>query len=136
MIDARDSAVIPGFVDSHTHLVFVGERSDEFEARMNGARYDGGGISTTVAATRAASDDELRGATEKRLQELRAGGVTTVEIKSGYALNVDGESRLVDLAKEFSDEVTFLGAHVVPPEYFNDRDGYVDLCLLYTSRCV
>ena len=127
MIDARDSAVIPGFVDSHTHLVFVGERSDEFEARMNGARYDGGGISTTVAATRAASDDELRGATEKRLQELRAGGVTTVEIKSGYALNVDGESRLVDLAKELSDEVTFLGAHVVPPEYFNDRDGYVDL---------
>ncbi|MGD0852547.1 MAG: imidazolonepropionase [Acidimicrobiales bacterium] len=126
-IDARDSAVIPGFVDSHTHLVFVGERSEEFEARMSGARYDGGGISATVAATRAASSDELRRATERRLRELRAGGVTTVEIKSGYALDVVGESRLIDVATEFSDEVTFLGAHVVPPEYFNDREGYVDL---------
>jgi imidazolonepropionase len=127
MIDAHDSAVIPGFVDSHTHLVFVGERSEEFEARMSGARYDGGGISSTVTATRRAPKDELRGATAKRLQELRSGGVTTVEIKSGYALNVEGESRLIDVAREFSDEVTYLGAHVVPPEYFNDRDGYVDL---------
>ena len=127
MIDVHDSAVIPGFVDSHTHLVFAGERSEEFEARMNGTPYDGGGISSTVASTRAASSNELRAATEKRLGELRAGGVTTVEIKSGYALTLDGESRLIDIANEFSDEVTFLGAHVVPPEYVNDREAYVDL---------
>jgi len=127
MIDARHSAVIPGFVDSHTHLVFAGERSEEFEARMNGTPYDGGGIATTVAATRAASTDELRRTTERRRRELRAGGVTTVEIKSGYALNLEGESRLIDVASEFSDEVTFLGAHAVPAEYADDRDGYVEL---------
>jgi imidazolonepropionase len=126
-IDAHDAAVIPGFVDSHTHLVFAGERSDEFEARLNGTPYDGGGIARTVRATRAASNDELRRATERRLRELRAGGVTTVEIKSGYALDVEGESRLIDLANEFSDEVTFLGAHVVPEEYESSRDDYVDL---------
>ncbi len=127
MIDARDSAVIPGFVDSHTHLVFAGERSEEFEARMSGTPYDGGGIATTVASTRATSDVELRRATNERLVALRAGGVTTVEIKSGYALTVDGESRLLDIAGNISDEVTFLGAHVVPEEYATDRDGYVDL---------
>ena len=127
MIDAQHSAVIPGFVDSHTHLVFAGERSEEFEARMNGAPYDGGGIATTVASTRAASSDELRRTTEKRRRDLRTGGVTTVEIKSGYELNLEGESRLIDIANEFSDEVTFLGAHVVPPEYVDDREGYVDL---------
>jgi imidazolonepropionase len=126
MIDAQDSAVIPGFVDSHTHLVFAGERSDEFEARMSGTPYDGGGIARTVDATRAASSDELRRATWNRLRELRNGGVTTVEIKSGYALDVDGESRLIDIANEFSDEVTFL-AHVVPEEFDRDRGGYVDL---------
>jgi imidazolonepropionase len=126
-IDANGSAVIPGFVDSHTHLVFAGERSDEFEARMNGTAYDGGGIVRTVKATRAASSDELRRGTEKRLVELRAGGVTTVEIKSGYALDVDGEARLIDIATEYSDEVTFLGAHVVAPEYASDRGAYVDL---------
>jgi len=127
MIDARDSAVIPGFVDSHTHLVFAGERSEEFEARMNGAPYDGGGIATTVASTRSATDAELRRATNERLVALRAGGVTTVEIKSGYALTVDGESRLLDIAGNASDEVTFLGAHVVPEEYATNREAYVDL---------
>jgi imidazolonepropionase len=127
MIDARDSAVIPGFVDSHTHLVFAGERSDEFEARMSGTPYDGGGVTRTVAATRAASSEELRRATLTRLGELRAGGVTTVEIKSGYALSVEGESRLIGIASEFSDEVTFLGAHVVPEEFANERARYVDL---------
>jgi len=127
MIDAQHGAVIPGFVDSHTHLVFAGERSEEFEARMNGTPYDGGGIARTVESTRVASSDELRRTTKKRLDELRIGGVTTVEIKSGYALNLDGESRLLDIANEFSDEVTFLGAHVVPDEYVKDREGYVDL---------
>ena len=127
MINAENAAVIPGFVDSHTHLVFAGERSEEFEARMNGAPYDGGGIAATVASTRAASGEELRDATARRLRELRAGGVTTVEIKSGYALTLEGESRLLDVARQFGDEVTFLGAHVVPPEFVEDRGAYVDL---------
>ena len=125
--DARGAAVIPGFVDSHTHLIFSGERSDEFEARMAGERYDGGGIVRTVAATRAASDDQLRQESDARVAALRAGGVTTVAVKSGYALDVDGESRLVELACEITDEVTFLGAHVVPPEFATDRDAYVAL---------
>ncbi len=126
-IDADGCAVIPGFVDSHTHLVFAGERSDEFEARMAGTPYNGGGIRRTVAATRAASSDELRRVTTKRCDELRAGGVTTLEIKTGYDLTVAGESRLIDLAGEFSDEVTFLGAHLVPEEFAHDRASYVDL---------
>jgi len=125
--DARGAAVVPGFVDSHTHLVFAGERSDEFEARMAGERYDGGGIARTVEATRAASDDHLREESATRLGALRAGGVTTVEVKSGYALDVAGEARLVRLASEMTDEVTFLGAHVVPREYASDRGAYIEL---------
>ena len=125
--DARGAAVVPGFVDSHTHLVFAGERSDEFEARMAGQRYDGGGIARTVAATRAASDESLREESAVRLGALRAGGVTTVEVKSGYALDVAGEARLVRLASEITREVTFLGAHVVPLDYARDRDAYVEL---------
>jgi imidazolonepropionase len=125
--DARGAAVVPGFVDSHTHLVFAGERSDDFEARMAGERYDGGGIARTVADTRAASDEQLREETATRFAALRAGGVTTVEVKSGYALDVEGEARLVDLAREITEEVTFLGAHVVPPEFESDRDAYVAL---------
>jgi len=126
-IDAGDCAVVPGFVDSHTHLVFAGERSDEFEARMAGVHYDGGGIARTVASTRSASLDELRRGTRKRVAELFIGGVTTVEIKSGYELTTDGETRDLAVANEFSDDVTWLGAHVVPPEFSNDRDGYVEL---------
>jgi imidazolonepropionase len=125
--NAHGAAVVPGFVDSHTHLIFAGDRSDEFEARMAGQRYDGGGISRTVAATRAASDEELRRVSAGRLGALRAGGVTTVEVKSGYALDVEGEARLVRLAEELTDEVTFLGAHVVPQEYAQNREGYVEL---------
>jgi imidazolonepropionase len=126
-IDAQGCAVLPGFVDSHTHLVFAGERSDEFEARMAGEPYDGGGIARTVAATRAASINDLRTTTQQRVDALRASGVTTLEIKSGYELTVEGETRLVNLANEWSDDVTFLGAHVVPAEFALDRDAYVDL---------
>ncbi len=127
MIDAGGAAVIPGFVDSHTHVIFAGERSDEFEARMAGVAYDGGGIARTVSATRAASRDVLRSQSVERVDELRSGGVTTFEVKSGYALTVDGERGLLELAGELSDEVTFLGAHVVPEEFHHDRDGYVAL---------
>ncbi len=129
MIDAGGRSVIPGFVDSHTHLVFAGERSDEFEARMAGRRYDGGGIMRTVKATRDASVDELQRGTRRRVAELFAGGVTTIEIKSGYELTVEGERRLLEVASEFGEDLTFLGAHVVPPEYANNRDGYVELVM-------
>jgi imidazolonepropionase len=126
-VDAKGAAVVPGFVDSHTHLVFAGERSEEFEARLRGVPYDGGGIRRTVDATRAASRHDLRHATAKRAHELASSGVTTMEIKSGYELNVAGEERLLEVAAEFSDDVTYLGAHVVPEEYEHDRDAYVEL---------
>ncbi len=126
-LDANGCAVIPGFVDSHTHLVFAGERSDEFDARMAGVRYDGGGIARTVDSTRAASIDDLREGVTKRFAELTAGGVTTVEIKSGYELTVEGEVRDLRLAEEFTTETTWLGAHVVPPEYRKDREGYIEV---------
>ena len=127
MVDAHHGAVVPGFVDSHTHLVFAGERSDEFEARMAGQRYDGGGIGRTVRATREASRAHLHHGALRRLEELRRNGVTTVEIKSGYELTVDGEVRLLEVAGALSAETTYLGAHVVPEEYAKDRDGYVEL---------
>ncbi|MCU1362682.1 MAG: hutI [Acidimicrobiaceae bacterium] len=126
-LDAEGRAVIPGFVDSHTHLVFAGERSDEFEARMAGVHYDGGGITRTVQATRAASSEDLLSGARTRVLELLLGGVTTMEIKSGYELTVDGEGRELDVARHFSDEVTWLGAHIVPPEFKNDRAGYLHL---------
>jgi imidazolonepropionase len=126
-IDVGGRAVIPGFVDSHAHLVFAGDRSAEFEARMSGARYDGGGIGSTVAATRAASDDELRGRLRGLVAEMRAQGTTTVEVKSGYGLTVDDEARALRLAGEVTSETTFLGAHVVPSEYAGRVDAYVDL---------
>jgi len=126
-VDAGGRAVIPGFVDSHTHLVFGGDRADEFEARMAGVAYAAGGIRRTVAATRAATDDELRARLARLVAELRAQGTTTFEVKTGYDLTVEGEERLARLAREVTDEVTFLGAHVVPPEYADDRATYVDL---------
>jgi imidazolonepropionase len=127
VVDARGRAVIPGFVDSHSHLVFGGDRAAEFEARMRGRKYAAGGIRSTVAATRAASDDELRARLRGFLDEMLAQGTTTVEIKSGYGLDVATEERLVRLAAEVTPEVTFLGAHVVPVEYADRGDDYVDL---------
>jgi imidazolonepropionase len=123
-IDAGGRCAIPGFVDSHTHLVFAGDRSEEFAARMAGAPYQAGGILTTVAATRAASDEQLRTLAAMRLAEGRRAGITHVEIKSGYELTVDGEARLCALASELTDDVTFLGAHVVPAG--RDADKYVE----------
>lgn len=127
IVDAGGRAVIPGFVDSHSHLVFGGDRAAEFEARMAGQKYAAGGIRSTVAATRAASDDELRARLRGFVDELLAQGTTTVEVKSGYGLSVADEERLVRLAAEVTPEVTFLGAHVVPAEYADRADEYVDL---------
>ena len=124
-VDAAGRAVIPSFVDSHSHLVFAGDRADEFAARMAGARYDGGGIARTVSATRQASDDELRALLAARVAEMRAQGTATVEIKSGYGLTVEHEARLLRLASEVTDETTFLGAHVCPDDV--DPGDYLDL---------
>ncbi|MFC7789137.1 imidazolonepropionase [Microbacterium sp. MAHUQ-60] len=128
-VDADGRAVIPGFVDSHSHIVFGGDRSAEFEARMAGQRYEAGGIRSTVAATRAATDQELRARLRGIRAEMLSQGTTTVEIKSGYGLDVETEARLVRLAAEVTDEVTFLGAHVVPAEYADRGDEYVDLVI-------
>lgn len=124
-IDAEGRCVIPGFVDSHSHLVFAGDRSDEFEARMAGRRYEAGGIRRTVRLTRSASDDELLANARRLVAEARAQGTTTLEIKGGYGLSVADEERSVRLAATLTSEVTFLGAHVVPEGA--ERDEYVDL---------
>jgi imidazolonepropionase len=113
--------------DSHTHLVFAGERGDEFAARMAGAAYAAGGIRETVAATRAATVKQLRTAAKLRRAEALRAGITQVEVKSGYALDVDGEARLCALARELTTDVTLLGAHVVPEEYEGRADDYVAL---------
>ena len=116
-IDAGGRCVIPGFVDSHTHLVFAGDRSDEFAARMAGTPYRAGGIRTSVDATRAASNGELSRLTAARRFEALQAGITTLEIKSGYGLTPDHEARCLHVAQSFTEETTFLGAHVVPAEY-------------------
>ncbi|WP_416900868.1 imidazolonepropionase [Micromonospora echinospora] len=126
-IDADGAAVLPGFVDSHAHLVFAGDRAAEFAARMAGQPYTGGGIRTTVAATRAASDDTLRGTVRRLRAEALRQGTTTIEIKSGYGLNVPDEARSLRIAAEVTGETTFLGAHVVPTEYADRPDDYVGL---------
>jgi imidazolonepropionase len=126
-VDVGGRAVVPAFVDSHTHLVFAGDRSAEFAARMSGVAYDGGGIASTVSATREASDDELRSLLRNRIHEMEAQGTGTVEVKSGYGLDLDTEIRLLRLAREVTDEVTFLGGHVVPSEYRTRRAEYVEL---------
>ena len=112
--DVGGRAVIPGFVDSHSHLVFAGDRAEEFTARMAGESYAVGGIRTTVRATRAAADEQLLSHTAHLVAEMRCQGTTTVEIKSGYGLSVRDEARSLAIARHFTEETTFLGAHVVP----------------------
>jgi imidazolonepropionase len=126
-LDAEGRCVIPGFVDSHTHLVFAGDRGDEFAARMAGAPYAAGGIRVTTQATRAASDDELLALARRRRAEALRAGITHLEIKSGYGLDVATEARSCAIAAQLTDDVTFLGAHVVPAEYDGRSDDYVAL---------
>jgi imidazolonepropionase len=126
-IDAAGSCVIPGFVDSHTHLVFAGDRADEFAARMGGQRYDAGGIRVTTAATRAASDDALLELARERRWRAQRDGITHQEIKSGYGLDVATEARSCAVAAQLTDDVTFLGAHVLPDEFAGRADDYVAL---------
>jgi imidazolonepropionase len=125
--DAQGRAAIPGFVDSHSHLVFAGDRTAEFNARMSGRAYSAGGIRTTVEATRSAPDSALHATAKRHVSEALRQGTTTVEIKSGYGLTVEHEARSLAVAAAHTDEVTFLGAHVVPAEFAEDPAGYVDL---------
>jgi imidazolonepropionase len=134
--DCAGRAVLPGFVDSHAHLVFDGERSAEFAARMAGTPYGAAGIKSTVAATRKASDARLRANARRLAGEMLRQGTTTLECKSGYGLTVDDERRSVAAAAGITDEVTFLGAHVVPLEFETDPGAYVDLvCGPMLSAC-
>ncbi len=124
-VDAGGRAVVPGFVDSHSHLVFAGDRSAEFEARMTGEPYTAGGIRGTVARTRAATDEQLTSHVARLVAEMRAQGTTSLEIKSGYGLSVHDEARSLAVARQFTDETTYLGAHVVPDG--TTPEDYVDL---------
>ncbi|MFD4857829.1 imidazolonepropionase [Streptomyces atratus] len=126
-VDAGGRAAIPGFVDSHSHLLFAGDRTEEFNARMSGRPYSAGGIRTTVAATRAATDDELSANLARYLAEALRQGTTTFETKSGYGLTVEDEARALRIAAQHTEEVTYLGAHIVSPDYADDPAGYVDL---------
>ncbi|WP_035848467.1 imidazolonepropionase [Kitasatospora azatica] len=127
VVDAEGRALLPGFVDSHAHLVFAGDRTAEFNARMSGQAYTAGGIRTTVAATRAASDAELSSNVARFVREALRQGTTTIECKSGYGLTVADEARALRIAAEHTPETTYLGAHVVAPEFADDPAGYVDL---------
>lgn len=138
LYDGQGQWLLPGFIDCHTHLVYAGSRANEFEMRLNGASYQdiaaaGGGIKSTVAATRAASHEELFVLGKDRLNALLSQGVTTVEIKSGYGLDLASEQKILEVAKLLDEhhpiaiEKTFLGAHALPAEYANDSDGYIKL---------
>jgi imidazolonepropionase len=130
-IDLQNQTVIPGFVDSHAHLMFAGDRAEEFSARMQGQSYSAGGIKTTVAATREASDAGLEANLSRLVAEMHASGITTFETKSGYGLDVATESRSLAIAAKHTSETTFLGAHVVPQEFKDRGDNgtneYVEL---------
>ncbi|QEU93912.1 imidazolonepropionase [Streptomyces kanamyceticus] len=125
--DAENRSAIPGFVDSHSHLVFAGDRTQEFNARMSGRSYSAGGIRTTVAATRAASDEVLEANVTRYLAEALRQGTTTFETKSGYGLTTHDEARALRIAARHTDEVTYLGAHIVSPDYADDPAAYVAL---------
>ena len=138
LFDGQGCWLTPGLIDCHTHIVHAGNRSDEFEARLNGASYEdisraGGGIMSTVRATRAASDDELLRQSLPRVLALLAEGVTTLEIKSGYGLDADSEAKMLRVARRIGEQLpvsvrtTFLGAHALPPEYAGQADAYIDL---------
>jgi imidazolonepropionase len=135
-VDAAGRTVVPGFVDSHSHLVFAGDRTAEFAARMSGRPYTAGGIRTTVEATRAASSETLSRNMRRLVAEALRSGTTTIECKSGYGLTVAHERRSLEVAREHTDEVTFMGAHVVAPEYAERPDDYVDLvCTAMLDAC-
>jgi imidazolonepropionase len=129
VIDCAGKVIIPGFVDSHTHLIFGGDRSDEFAARMAGQSYSAGGINFTVEKTRSASDEELRTNAASLIAEMYSTGTTSFEIKSGYGLTLQDEIRSLRIAKEFTDYVTLMAAHVVPKEFENNRTEYVKLII-------
>ncbi|TQM25507.1 imidazolonepropionase [Nocardia bhagyanarayanae] len=126
-VDLAGRAVLPGFVESHSHLVFAGERAEEFAARMSGAEYAAGGIRTTIAATRAADDDQLAANVRRLMDESLRSGSTTVECKTGYGQTTEDELRSALVAGRFTDEVTLLAAHVPPPEYAGRADEYVEM---------
>jgi imidazolonepropionase len=126
-LDASRKAVIPGFVDSHAHLLFAGERSKEFQARMKGEKYSAGGINSTVAATREATNEALEQNMLRLVREMQKSGITTFETKSGYGLTTADETRSLEIASKHTPETTFLGAHVVPSEYAGKEDKYVEL---------
>jgi imidazolonepropionase len=126
-IDVEGKAVIPGFVDSHAHLLFAGERSAEFQARMKGEKYSAGGIKSTVAATREATNEALEQNMLRLVSEMQRSGITTFETKSGYGLTTEDETRALEIASKHTSETTFLGAHVVPSEYAGKEDKYVEL---------
>jgi imidazolonepropionase len=139
-LDVAGRAVLPGFVDAHTHVVFAGSRADEFARRLAGESYEdimaaGGGIMSTVTATRAATADDLAGSARRRLTRMLATGTTTAEVKSGYGLDLDTERRMLEVVAQLNRDLavdlvpTFLGAHVVPPEWSDDRAGYLRLVI-------
>lgn len=139
-IDVPGRAVVPGFVDAHTHMVFAGTRPEEFAARAAGRPYEAGGILVTVEATKAASTDDLLEATRSRADVMLAHGTTTAEAKSGYALDEEGEARLLEVLTEIHEthlldlEITFCGAHAIPSEHADDPDAFIEAICEMTPR--